>query len=37
MRGLPIKYCKYIIEKIGAVMDKPNTFMFKRLRQAMLL
>jgi len=36
MHGLPIKYCRHIIEKTGAVADKPSTFMFKRLRQAVL-
>jgi len=32
MRGLPIKYYRYIIEKTEAVADEPNTFMFERLR-----
>jgi len=34
MRGLPIKYHRHIIEKIGAVVDKPSTLMFKRLKEA---
>ena len=37
MRGLPIKYYRHIIEKTGAVADEPSTFVFERLRQAMLL
>jgi len=32
MRGLPIKYYRYIIKKIKAVADEPSTFVFKRLR-----
>jgi len=32
MRGLSIKYCRYIIKKTGAVTDESNTFMFERLR-----
>jgi len=36
MRGLPIKYCRHAIEKTGAVADEPSTFVFKRLRQAVL-
>jgi len=34
MRGLPIKYRRYVIEKIGAVADKPSTLVFKRLKKA---
>ena len=34
MRGLPIKYYRYAIEQIGAVVDKPSTFIFKRLKEA---
>jgi len=37
MRGFPIKYYRHIIEKTGAVADEPSTFIFKRLRQAILL
>ena len=37
MRGLPIKYRRYVIEKIGAVADKPSTLMFKRLKEAIEL
>jgi len=37
MRGLPIKYCRYIIEKIEVIANEPSTFVFRRLRQAMLL
>ena len=36
MRRLPIKYCKHIIEKTEAIADELSTFMFKRLRQAIL-
>ena len=34
MRGLPIKYYMYAIEQTGAVADKPSTFVFKRLKEA---
>jgi len=34
MRKLFIKYCRYIIEKTGAVVDEFSTFIFERLRQA---
>ena len=34
MRGLPIKYYRHIIEKIGAVVDEPSTLIFKRLKEA---
>ena len=37
MRGLPIKYCRHVIEKIGAVVDKPSTLIFKRLKEAIKL
>ena len=37
MRGLPIKYRRYIIEKLGAVVDKPSTLIFKRLKEAIEL
>ena len=32
MRGLPIKYYRYAIEQIGAVADKPSTFIFKKTK-----
>jgi hypothetical protein len=34
MRGLPIEYRRHIIEKTGAVVDKPSTLIFKRLKEA---
>jgi len=34
MQGLPIKYHRHIIEKTGAVVDKPSTLVFKRLKEA---
>ena len=34
MRELPIKYYRHVIKKIGAVVDKPSTFVFKRLKKA---
>jgi hypothetical protein len=34
MRGLPIKYYRYVIEQIGAVVDEPRTLIFKRLKKA---
>jgi len=34
MQGLPIECCRYVIEKTGAVADKPSTLMFKRLKEA---
>ena len=37
MHRLPIKYHKYAIEKTGAVVDKPSTFVFKRLKKAVEL
>ena len=37
MRGLPIKYRRYIIEKTGAVADKPSTLIFERLKEAIEL
>jgi len=36
MCGLPIKYYRHIIGKTGAVADELSTFVFKKLRQAML-
>jgi len=32
MRGLFIKYYRHIIENTRAVVDKPNTFVFKKLK-----
>ena len=37
MRGLPIKYRRYIIEKTGAAADEPSTLVFKRLKEAVEL
>ena len=37
MRGLPINYCRYAIEIIGAVVDKYRTLVFKRLKEAIEL
>ena len=37
MRRLPIKYRRYIIERIGAVVDEPSTLIFKRLKEAIEL
>jgi hypothetical protein len=37
MRGLPIKFRRHTIEKIGAVADKPSTLVFKRLKKAVEL
>ena len=37
MRGLPIKYYRYAIEQTGAVVDKPSTFVFERLKEAVEL
>ena len=37
MRGLSIKYRRYIIEKIGAVADEPSTLIFERLKEAIEL
>jgi len=37
MQGLPIKYRRHVIEQIGAVVDKPNTLRFKRLKEAIEL
>ena len=34
MQGLPVKYRRHVIEKIGAVADKPSTLVFKRLKEA---
>jgi hypothetical protein len=36
MRGLPIEYCRYAIEKTGAVANEPSTFVFEKLGQAIL-
>ena len=37
MWGLPIKFCRHVIEKTGAVVDKPSTLIFKRLKEAVEL
>ena len=37
MRGLPIKFRRHILEKIGAIVDEPNTLIFKRLKEAIEL
>ena len=37
MRGLPIKYRRHVIEKIGAVVDEPSTLIFERLKEAVEL
>jgi hypothetical protein len=37
MRGLPIKYYRHVIEKTGAIADKPRTLIFKRLKEAVEL
>jgi hypothetical protein len=37
VRGLPIEYCRHVIEKTGAVADEPNTLIFKRLKEAVEL
>ena len=37
MRGLPTKYYRHAIEKIGAVADEPRTLIFKRLKEAIEL
>jgi len=37
MRGLPIKYRRYIIERTGAVADEPSTLIFERLKEAVEL
>ena len=34
MYRLSIKYYGYIIKMTGAVIDEPNTFIFKRLKKA---
>ena len=37
MHKFPIKYYRYAIEKTEAIVDKLNTFIFKRLREAIKL
>jgi len=37
MQGLPIEYCKHVIEKTKAIVNKPSIFMFKRLKMAIKL
>ena len=37
MRGLPIKYYRYVMEQTGAVVDEFSIFVFKRLKKAVEL
>jgi hypothetical protein len=37
IQGLPIKYHRYAIEQTGAVVDKPSTLVFERLKEAVEL
>ena len=37
MQRLPIGYRRHVIEKTGAVVDKPRTLIFKRLKEAIEL
>ena len=37
MQGLPIKYHRHVIEKTGAIADKPSTLIFKKLKKAVKL
>ena len=37
VQGLPIEYRRHAIEKTGAVVDKPRTLVFKRLKEAVKL
>jgi hypothetical protein len=37
MRGLPIEFRRHVIEQTGAVVDKPSTFVSKRLKEAIEL
>jgi len=37
MRGLSTKYYRHAMEQTGAVADKPNTLIFKRLKEAVEL
>ena len=37
MRGLPVKYCRHVMEQTGAVVDEPSTLIFKRLKEAVEL
>ena len=37
MRGLPIEHYRYAIEQTGAVVDKPSTLVFERLKEAVEL
>jgi hypothetical protein len=37
MQGLPIEYYRYVIEQTGAVVDKPSTLIFDRLKEAVEL
>jgi len=37
MQRLSIKYYRYIIIKIEAIIDKPSTLIFKKLKKAIKL
>jgi len=37
MQGLPIKYHRHVVERTGAVVDKPSILIFKRLKEAVEL
>jgi hypothetical protein len=37
MQGLPIEYHRYAIEQTGAVVDKPSTLVFERLKKVVEL
>ena len=37
MRRLFIKYNRHIMEKTGAIVDKPNTLIFEKLKEAIEL
>ena len=34
IQGLPIEYYRYAMEQTGAVVDKPSTLVFERLKEA---
>ena len=37
MQGLPIKYCRHAMEQTGAVVDRPSTLIFEKLKEAVEL
>ena len=37
IQGLPTKYYRFVMEKTGAVVDEPSTFIFERLKKAVEL